>query len=631
MTETENREEHRTGGPPSRRLQVLLEFLPDPVIAFTLDARVEYINPAFERVFGWTLKEVQGKKIRFVPEHLMEQARQGLRDLMEGGSVHDFESQRYTRDGQILDILINGSTVTDEDGSPLGHVLILRDITAQKRTEQSRQIMFRISRSLHSYQDPADLIASINRNIKTLIGVEGSFILLADKEKNQLYFYAARFKDKASDKKFKTIRFPSDKGVSGRAFTFGVSVLVPDVSLCDFYHQPVSDETGLVTRDMLAVPIKFKNQSIGVISVVNKKNGVFDNTDAELLSTVGSTIALPIENARIHGELKKSHQRLKESHEELKLLNHAKDKVINHLAHEMKTPVAVLGASMKLLEKKLRSTGRLEPEMETLLARGRRNLNRILDIQYEAEDLLKEKDYRVYHLLTRMADACRDEMEVLLETFGQDNDPVARLKEVINEFFGPRKVPVRKIHLPGFLKDKIQRLAPQLGQRECILTTELEETDPVSIPEEILDTVVDGLIRNAVEYTPDPGRIEILLQTRENFPELVVRDSGIGFTREKICLIFEKFFTPPESKEYKTKTPFAFNAGGNGFDLLRMQIFSEKYNFRLWIDSQRCPVIPTDQDICPGDSRKCQACQTPEDCFRSGGTRVHVRFMETAD
>ncbi|WP_022665447.1 PAS domain S-box protein [Desulfospira joergensenii] len=604
-----------------RRLQSLLEFLPDPVFAFTLDSRVDYINPAFERVFGWTLKEVRGKKIKFIPDHLLDEARKGMQDLLEHRSVHDFETQRYTRDGRILDILINGSTIFDEDDSPLGHVLILRDITAQKRIEQSRQIMFRISRALHSYRDLRALIAYINREIKLLVGVEGSFILLADQNRDQLFFYAARFREDASDSKFKTIRFPADQGVSGRAFTSGAPVLVPDVSKCDFYYQRVSDETDLVTRNMLSVPIKLKDRTIGVISVVNKSSGDFDGTDAELLATVGSTIALPIENARIHEELKKSHR-------ELKALNHAKDKVINHLAHEMKTPVAVLGASMKLLEKKLTSMDIPGTEIQTVLERSQRNLGRILDIQYETEDLLKEKDYKAYHLLTRMADACRDEMEVLLDTFGKDKDPISRLRKVVDEFFGPRKTPARTIRLHHYLKDRIGHLGHQLRERKCRLTTELKETAPVVIPVEVLDMVVDGLIRNAVEYTPDPGRIKVLLQTRDNCPEMIVQDTGVGFTREKIHLIFENYFTPPESGDYGTKKPFAFNAGGNGFDLLRMQIFSERYNFRLRIDSRRCRVIPTDQDICPGDISRCKACQTPEDCFNSGGTSVHVRFME---
>jgi hypothetical protein len=79
---------------------------------------------------------------------------------------------------------------------------------------------------------------------------------------------------------------------------------------------------------------------------------------------------------------------------------------------------------------------------------------------------------------------------------------------------------------------------------------------------------------------------------------------------------------------YATKTPFEFNAGGSGLDLLRMQIFSEKYNFKLDIDSERCRYIPGEQDSCPGDIDKCRFCSSPSDCFNSGGTSVRVRFLD---
>ena len=172
-----------------KRLKALLTFLPDPVFAFTLDNKVEYINPAFERVFGWTLKEVKGKNINFIPEHLVEQAKQGMKQLYENQTVLDFETQRFTKDGRILDIMINGSLLFDEYNKPAGQVLLLRDMTVEKRMAKSNQIMFRISKALHQYQELGELISLITREIQTLINVEGTFILLADKTKDQLYFF----------------------------------------------------------------------------------------------------------------------------------------------------------------------------------------------------------------------------------------------------------------------------------------------------------------------------------------------------------------------------------------------------------------------------------------------------------
>ncbi len=602
-----------------KRLNAMLKFLPDPVFVFNLNNTVEYINPAFERVFGWTLKEVKGKNIRFVPDHLIGQAKQGVRLLYQNRLVHDFETQRYTKDGRILDIVINGSILYDEEDKPVGQVLILRDMTVEKRMAKTNQIMFRISKALHSYQKLGDLIALINSEIQKLISVEGAFILLADQKKDQLYFFSAQFRDKESEKLFKKIKFPADQGVTGHVYKTGKPLMIHDVSQCSFFLRRVDEETDMVTKNMLSVPIQLQDRIIGVVAVVNKLHGEFDTIDTELLSMVASTIALPIENTRINEALRKSYK-------ELKTLNRAKDKVINHLAHELKTPVSVLGASMTLLSKKLNALGINSQPIETILNRGRRNLQRILDIQYEVEDLLRKKEFKAYHLLTRLLDACRDELDSLIALESENTDLAGKIHRKIETLFAPKDLKSRTLHLDEYLEENIRQLRPEFSHRRLFPDIRIEKTPPVHMPSEILDIVIKGLIRNSVEYTPDGGKIGIILRTTDHQPELIIQDYGIGLTREKRRLILENYFTPPESIHYATKNPYDFNAGGRGFDLLRIKLFSERYPYALRIDSTRCPVIPEDTDLCPGDITLCPACRTPEDCFHSGGTAVSLKF-----
>jgi PAS domain S-box-containing protein len=605
-----------------KRLNAMLTFLPDPVFVFSLNNTVEYINPAFERVFGWTLKEVKGKNIRFIPDHLIGQAKQGMKLLFQNRLVHDFETQRYTKDGRILDIVINGSILYDEEDKPVGQVLILRDMTVEKRMAKTNQIMFRISKALHSYQKLGDLIALINSEIQKLISVEGAFILLADQKKDQLYFLSAQFRDKESEKLFKKIKFPADQGVTGHVYKTGKPLMIPDVSQCSFFLQRVDEETDMVTKNMLSVPIQLQDRTIGVAAVVNKLYGAFDTTDMELLSMVTSTIALPIENTRIN-------EALRISYKELKTLNRAKDKVINHLAHELKTPVSVLGASMTLLSRKLNALGMNSHPIENILNRSQRNLQRILEIQYEVEDLLRKKEFKAHRLLTRLLEACRDELESLMELETEHKGILDGVHQSLNRIFNPEDFKSRTLHLDEYLEESIRQLRPEFSRRRCFLDVKIEKTAPVHMPSEILDIIIKGLTRNAVEYTPDGGKIEIILKTTDHQPELIIRDYGIGLTRGKRRLILENYFTPPESVNYATKKPYDFNAGGRGFDLLRIKLFSERYPYTLRIDSARCPVIPEDTDLCPGDITLCPACRTPEDCFHSGGTAVNMKFEKT--
>ncbi len=603
-----------------KRLNTLLKYLADPVFAFTLDNTVEYVNPAFERVFGWTLDEIKGKNINFVPPHLLDQAKQGMKQLFLNRTVLDFETQRYTKDGRILDIMINGSILYDEHDNPMGQVLILRDVTAEKRMAKTNQIMFKISHALHTYHKLGDLVSIITAEIQKLVTVEGAFILLADEKADELYFFSARFKDAASGSKFKKIRFPADQGVSGHVYKTNRPLLIPDISQCDFYLRRVDEETDLVAKNMLSVPIRLKDRVIGVVSVVNKLQGHFDDTDTDQLMMVASTMALPIENTRIHEELEQSYA-------DLKILNQAKDKVINHLAHELKTPVSVVDAAMKLLVKKLAARGIHDAQMEKIVSRGRRNLARILDIQYEVEDLLKKKEFAAYHILGRLVDACKDQFMLLAENQTRDAAVLDAVEKAIETLFGPARLENQTIFLDDYITQHLKKIAPDIAFRQCAINTHLDKALPVHIPREILDIIITGLVRNAIEYTPDSGQIDIIVTGNKTHPELVIKDYGIGFTREKLHLIFENYFIPPVSSEYTTKTPYAFNAGGRGFDLLRIKLFSERFHFTLKIDSTRCRYIPADTDLCPGDIRRCPFCTAPDDCFHSGGTSVCLAFL----
>jgi hypothetical protein len=135
-----------------------------------------------------------------------------------------------------------------------------------------------------------------------------------------------------------------------------------------------------------------------------------------------------------------------------------------------------------------------------------------------------------------------------------------------------------------------------------------------------------GLLRNAVENTPDGGSIEIQVRPVEGMVELAVRDFGTGVPREDEALLFETVYPTTDTPQYASRRPYDFNAGGSGFDLLRMKIFSERYRFEIHLQTERCRHIPAKEDCCPGEIAACGHCRNSEDCRRCGGTTVTVTF-----
>jgi len=109
-------------------------------------------------------------------------------------------------------------------------------------------------------------------------------------------------------------------------------------------------------------------------------------------------------------------------------------------------------------------------------------------------------------------------------------------------------------------------------------------------------------------------------------PELEIEDNGIGISEENQRLIFENYFTAYDTMQYSSRNPYDFGAGGKGFDLLRMRIFSERYHFKLNMKSQRCRLLSRESDSCAGKIEDCVYSRQLEDCRDSGGTTVTVRF-----
>ena len=600
-----------------RRLRTLLNFVPHPVVVFTLDGCVTYLNPAFTKTFGWTLDELEGKRIPYIPPGFEEETSENIRKLFEDGIILRHETQRLTKDGRILDVAFRAAVFSENEGEPSGELVLLRDITHQKRIERNNEALLRTSMALPEYPDLDDLLGYISAEVKQLLEAEGSLVILLDKEKNELFFKSAAHDDLAIEKRMKEVRFPATKGVSGRVIRTGESVVVADTSKDPDFYSAVDTQVGFKTKNLLNVPLRSGDQIVGVLCVMNKKRGTFDETDVELLNMISGTVALSIENARVSSEIKAAYN-------EVASLNRAKDKVINHLSHELRTPLAVLGASLSILGKRLAS---LPPEVyEPTIDRAQRNLARILDMQYEVEDIMREQHYDTRHLFSLLLDECADELEALIAEEVGEGRIVKRLRKRIDEIFGPKEVRSEEILLDQFVFRALEEIKPHFSHRKIDLEPKLESIPSICMPVDPLKKLVVGLVKNAIENTPDEGKIEVDTQKKGKGVELVVRDYGVGITTENQRRIFEGFFVTQETMNYSTKQEFDFNAGGKGADLLRMKIFSERYNFKINMVSSRCRYIPLDQDVCPGNILKCDFCKEKSDCYASGGTTFTIFF-----
>jgi signal transduction histidine kinase len=372
-----------------------------------------------------------------------------------------------------------------------------------------------------------------------------------------------------------------------------------EVSIYDIEEDPIfSIEKDSCRRVMeqfkasLIIPLLYEERMIGLMILGEKKSGKFyRRQDILLLTTLANQGAVAIENARLQDSFINA---LEISKRELQLLNKAKSKALDLLSHELKTPLSVISMNLELLKR----DGEKEPDTQKrgrVFERLETHLKRLLAVQGATEKIIQSYD-KVEKTLGE------EEIDTSLEDDLKRFDLFLTIQKILES------VKHRTSH-----RDLIYDFFGTLGSY-------------IRMNPRIVEDVIESLLRNAIENTPDEGLIRVIIESTRKTCTLKVCDFGTGITEDNQKYLFEGLFYTQESELYSSKQPYDFNAGGKGLDLFRIKVYSRRFGFEVSMESKRCVHIPGAFDNCPGKISECVHCKTREDCLASGGSVFTVTF-----
>lgn len=283
------------------RFDRLIELSPDGIMILDPNGLVRLANPSMRHMLGVDDDpQLIGQSIlTFVESNHYLQCRTLLDTPVSGRQPQQIESVFVRRNGSAFPVEINAGQF-EWDDLPMLQVVV-REITERKKTEEALQQRNRELASLNHAShvfgaslDIQQVVSSILDETRLLFGATSSSIWLVEDATGDLVCWQATGQ---GNHELLNGRLASGEGLVGWTFATGEPVLVPDAQVDERHSRAIGQMTGLTHRAVLNVPLASKNDTFGVLQLVDTAPGRFELSDLHMAESLASIAAIAIENA----------------------------------------------------------------------------------------------------------------------------------------------------------------------------------------------------------------------------------------------------------------------------------------------------------------------------------------------
>jgi PAS domain S-box-containing protein len=507
---------------------------------------------------------------------------------------------------------------------------VLRDVRKRQEKEALGQRLASITEQLEGRLRELSTLSGIGRSVTSLLDLEPVLervveaavqitnadegtLLLLDEETNELYVRAAKNVD---SNLIQTTRLRVRDSLAGQVIHTGEPLLIGKQG-----WQKI--KTEYLVRSLLYVPLKVRDQTIGVLGVANKmKADHFDEREVQLLAVLASYAAIAIHNAQLYSfteaERSKLEAILRESenlvividpHERILLVNLAAQAAFGLTDAIVGEPLQQVIDHAELVELlELRGEKAKTRQAEIPLEDGRifnahvtiiKDVGRAVVMQdithlKELDRIKSEFVSIVSHDLRSPLTAILGYVELLprvgpINTAQQEfivrvQNNVHHITALIGDLLDLGRIEagfdreMEPYHLARLIRDAVEGLRPAAEEKQQSLELDLAPHLPLNWGNLLrLRQAIGNLVGNAIKYTPERG--QVLVKTHQEADQIVMQvcDTGVGVPPGDQPYIFDKF--------YRAEA-VADSHKGTGLGLAIVKSVVERHQGRIWVESE---------------------------------------------
>jgi signal transduction histidine kinase len=398
---------------------------------------------------------------------------------------------------------------------------------AAKIAEREQEIhklnrLVEVSLVINSTLDLRSLLTLIMDCAAEITNAESASVMLYDRNTNELHFVASTTSNPVTQDLLR-IPVPLEGSIAGAILLENRAIALDDVSTDSRHYRQTDDQSGFNTRSLMGVPMCFKDQTIGVLESVNKKEGGWTDQDQRYMLILAAQSAVAIQNVRLV-------QQLQRAYDELNKLDTLKTDFIAIASHELRTPLSVILGYATFLKE-------------------------------DAQGAVGEHATAVLNSALRMRNLIEDLTNLRYLKMGE--------AELMREH-----IPLAAIFQAAY--SDVESLAEAKGHT---LRVNRPDMQIVIVADRIkLGMALTNLLNNAIKFTPSGGEITLSYQRKAQAVWIMVKDTGIGIPQDQLTAIFEEFH---QVEDHMTR-----RHGGMGLGLSIAKAVVEAHGGRIWAESE---------------------------------------------
>ena len=503
-------------------LDTVLGEMDDCVIAVDPKINVNYYNSKVEEIMGSNV--TLGKKL---PHILFPYETVDLKLV----SHNTFETTLTNKDETKIYFEGIVSPTAKESGESTGYILVFRDVTQRKRSQEEILAKNRELSTLYSIAtiaagsfDRKELLQVVLRELTDFIGVACGSVYLIDENKGEAALWAHQG---LSTEYMEKVRYLSiDEPLIVKVLKSKKSFVSHEPFHCNKYV--IESEIKSNTNNILTFSLRSHEKVIGFIDMVVPLDRKISDDDMRVLESVSNEVGIAVENIRLFEETKKAY-------EELKSLDKMKNEFLSNVSHELKTPlVSIKGYSELMCNEAL---GTLNEQ------------------QLKAMEVVSRNTERLRHLIDSL-------MYLSMERAGKVECTFV------------------SVQVAEMIKQAVFDTHSIADKNNLTITTNVpDDLSTINGDVNKLTDVITNLIDNAIKFTSSGGEITISACEETNNIHITVSDTGIGIPSKLLSKIFDQF--------YQVDASTTRRYGGTGLGLYIVKKIVEMHHGQIWVDSEK--------------------------------------------